>query len=83
MGGNQQVSFRTTPFQAAALTDLNADAYLSAHYELLREDSVRPLREAICHIRREPQQNEDAFRSTVGIYQDVSEPLTEAPRFHL
>jgi helicase required for RNAi-mediated heterochromatin assembly 1 len=59
--------------QPLAPTDLTAEAYLSAHYELLREDAVRPLREAICQVRREPERNEDAFKGTIGIYQDVSE----------
>ena len=58
---------------AWSTTNIATDAYLSAHYELLREDAVRPLREAICHVRREPDRNEDAFKSTIGIYQDVSE----------
>jgi helicase required for RNAi-mediated heterochromatin assembly 1 len=60
-------------FQIVAPTDLTADAYLSAHYELFREDAVRPLREAICQVRRDPDRNEDAFKGTIGIYQDVSD----------
>lgn len=55
-----------------SITDIATDAYLSAHYELLREDTIGPLREAICHVRKGPDLNEDAFKSTVGIYQDVS-----------
>ncbi|KAM0718692.1 hypothetical protein Q7P37_005763 [Cladosporium fusiforme] len=47
------------------------EAYLSAQYELLREDSLRPLRESVFHIRKEPDQNEDAFSGSIGIYQDV------------
>jgi hypothetical protein len=64
-----------SPFLTYSSTDLTADAYLSAHYELLREDAVRPLREAICQVRREPDRNEDAFKGTIGIYQDVSDEI--------
>jgi helicase required for RNAi-mediated heterochromatin assembly 1 len=45
---------------------------LSAHYELLREDAVRPLRDTICRIRKDPELNEEAFSKSTGIYQDVS-----------
>ena len=60
-------------YTAHSTTDITTDAYLSAHYELLREDVVRPLREAVCQVRRDPDRNENAFTSTIGIYQDVSE----------
>jgi len=57
---------------AKTLLTWPVDAYLGAHYELLREDALRSLREAICQIRKDPQANEDAFKNSVGIYQDVS-----------
>jgi hypothetical protein len=33
---------------------------------------VRPLRDTICRIRKDPELNEDAFSKSTGIYQDVS-----------
>lgn len=67
------MSLRVARFQLRAQIDITTDAYLSAHSELRREDAVRPLREAVCNVRREPGQNEDAFNgSAIGIYQDVS-----------
>jgi helicase required for RNAi-mediated heterochromatin assembly 1 len=65
----------TQPHPPKHSTNHTADAYLSAHYELFREDTVRPLREAICQVRQTPGENEDAFKGTVGIYQDVGETL--------
>lgn len=50
---------------------LLSESYLEAHYELLREDAVRPLREAVCQIRMTPQANEDAFGAKLGIYERV------------
>lgn len=47
--------------------------YLSAHYELLREDAVRPLREAVQQVRITPQAKEDAFKGSIGIYEKVSD----------
>lgn len=48
---------------------------MSAHYELLREDALRPLREAIARVRMVPDANEDAFDGAVGIYEKVSASL--------
>ncbi|KAF2768378.1 P-loop containing nucleoside triphosphate hydrolase protein [Teratosphaeria nubilosa] len=47
------------------------ESYLSAHYELLREDAVRPLREAVSQVRITPSATEDAFNGTIGIYEKV------------
>lgn len=47
------------------------EAYLSAHYELLREDALRPLRDAVSSVRITPQANEDAFMGQLGIYEKV------------
>ena len=47
------------------------EAYLSAHYELLREDALQPLREAVSKVRITPQANEDAFMGQLGIYEKV------------
>jgi len=37
------------------------EQYLSSHYDLLREDSIRPLREAVVKIRARPLENEAFF----------------------
>lgn len=47
------------------------EKYLSAHYELLREDSVRPLREAVAQVKANPSAGEDEFGGSVGIYERV------------
>ena len=31
------------------------NSYLRAHYELLREDSIAPLRDAVAYVRDEPK----------------------------
>ncbi|KAK4967576.1 hypothetical protein LTR66_011920 [Elasticomyces elasticus] len=45
--------------------------YLKAHYELLREDAVRPLREAIGQLKVKSHSKEEDYRGTVGIYEKV------------
>ncbi|KAK6436820.1 hypothetical protein LTR95_006991 [Oleoguttula sp. CCFEE 5521] len=47
------------------------EAYLGAHYELLREDAIQPLRKAVLAFRTEPEQFEEFFGNTLGIYQNV------------
>ncbi|KAK6430439.1 hypothetical protein LTR95_013407 [Oleoguttula sp. CCFEE 5521] len=47
------------------------EAYLSAHYELLREDAVRPLRDAVAAFRENPDESEDFFTNSLGVYQNV------------
>ena len=56
------------------MTDLDApDAYLGAHYDLLREDALRPLREAVSQVKFTPTGAEDAFTGkAIGIYEKVS-----------
>lgn len=46
--------------------------YLRSHYLLLREDALRPLREAVEHVRGMVDLDEDPSRSTIGIYDQVS-----------
>ncbi|RAH68172.1 putative DEAD box helicase involved in nonsense mediated decay [Aspergillus aculeatinus CBS 121060] len=43
-------------------------AYLKAHYELLREDAVAPLRDAVAHVREHPDMMENKVAS---IYEKV------------
>ena len=46
----------------------NKDRYLKAHFELLREDAVGPLREAVDDFRQNPQMVEED-RGKVAIYE--------------
>ncbi|KAK5164997.1 hypothetical protein LTR04_001607 [Oleoguttula sp. CCFEE 6159] len=45
--------------------------YLSTHYELLREDSVKPIREAVAQIKHLPLANEDEYQGTISVYERV------------
>lgn len=44
-------------------------SYLRAHYELLREDAVAPLRDAVAYVRDDPQMKDSPAMS---IYEKVS-----------
>ncbi|GFF45258.1 helicase required for RNAi-mediated heterochromatin assembly 1 [Aspergillus lentulus] len=44
------------------------DSYLRAHYELLREDAVAPLRDAVAYVRNDPHM---ADSQAVSIYEKV------------
>ncbi|KAL5343497.1 P-loop containing nucleoside triphosphate hydrolase protein [Aspergillus crustosus] len=53
------------------------EAYLKSHYELLREDAVAPLRDAVAVFRSNPDMNDDK----ISIYEKVHViGLTFAPR---
>lgn len=54
------------------------EEYLGAHYELLREDAVRPLREAVSQVKHVFDAKEEAFNGAVGIYDKVSLPSMAA-----
>lgn len=47
---------------------LSKDLYLKSHYELLREDAVAPLRDAVAYVREDPQMMDS---QTVAIYDKV------------
>ena len=47
------------------------DKYLKAHYSLLREDAVSPLRDAVDQFRRSPEMTENDNK-VVSIYERVS-----------
>lgn len=47
---------------------LSKDLYLKSHYELLREDAVAPLRDAVAYVREDPQMMDS---QTVAIYEKV------------
>lgn len=44
------------------------NSYLRAHYELLREDSVAPLRDAVAYVKEEPRMMDS---KNVSIYEKV------------
>lgn len=44
------------------------DSYLRAHYELLREDAVAPLRDAVAYVRDDPRMMDS---KDVSIYEKV------------
>ena len=44
------------------------ESYLRAHYELLREDSVAPLRDAVAYVKEEPRMMDS---KSVSIYEKV------------
>jgi helicase required for RNAi-mediated heterochromatin assembly 1 len=48
------------------------EEYLGTKYELLREDAIRPLREAVEEIRQSPYKNEAEYNNnSIGIYEPV------------
>jgi helicase required for RNAi-mediated heterochromatin assembly 1 len=48
------------------------EEYLGTKYELLREDAIRPLREAVDAVRKSPYKDEAEYESnTIGIYEPV------------
>ena len=51
----------------------STEEYLSSQYNLLREDTVKPLREAVGQIRADPfNLPESGYGNGVGIYEQVS-----------
>jgi helicase required for RNAi-mediated heterochromatin assembly 1 len=64
----------------------STEEYLSSQYNLLREDTIKPLREAVGQIRADPfSLSESRYGNGVGIYEQVSmlrfqssQPLTSA-----
>lgn len=51
--------------------------YLRMHYQLLREEAVQPLREAVAKVRDNPEAREDQFGGDVGIYERVDAHLRD------
>lgn len=56
----------------AHLLTTYSEAYLAGMYELLREDAVRPLREAVNQVKDKPTADEEEFSGTIGIYEKVT-----------
>ena len=66
-----EVDERIRPHKPKGAYDDNED-YLRTKYELLREDAVRPLREAIDEVRTDPFKNEAEYRNqSIGVYDPV------------
>ncbi|CAN9458742.1 unnamed protein product [Alternaria alternata] len=66
-----EVDERIRPHKPKGAYDDNED-YLRTNYELLREDAVRPLREAIDEVRADPFKNEAEYRNqSIGVYDPV------------
>jgi helicase required for RNAi-mediated heterochromatin assembly 1 len=49
----------------------NKEDYLRTQYDLLKEDSIRPLRKAVEEVRREPLRIESEYTQSIGIYEPV------------
>jgi len=49
------------------------EAHLSAYYDLLREDAVGPLREAVREVHLRPKRKENQPRDRAAIYEKVSQ----------
>lgn len=49
----------------------NVEDYLRTEYDLLREDALRPLREAVAEVRKSPWKDEAQYKKGVGIYEPV------------
>jgi helicase required for RNAi-mediated heterochromatin assembly 1 len=48
------------------------EEYLATKYELLREDAIRPLREAVQEVRKSPYKDESEYdNKSIGIYEPV------------
>ncbi|KAK7551475.1 hypothetical protein IWX49DRAFT_534115 [Phyllosticta citricarpa] len=47
------------------------EEYLESHFELLREDAILPLRQAVGRIRRDPWHKEEEYGTSVGLYEKV------------
>jgi helicase required for RNAi-mediated heterochromatin assembly 1 len=52
------------------------ETYLRAHYELLREDAVAPLRDAVAYVRNDPQMLDSR---DVSVYEKVGHTLASYP----
>jgi helicase required for RNAi-mediated heterochromatin assembly 1 len=54
------------------------EEYLKAHYEMLREEAVRPLRETISWVKNNPDAREDqrSFGGNMGLYEKACAPYS-------
>ena len=51
------------------------EQYLEAHYELVREDAVAPLRDAVAEVKNEPNLIEQDSTNSAAIYENVGHAL--------
>lgn len=49
----------------------DTEDYLRTEYELLREDALRPLRDAVTEVRKDAWKGEAQYEKNVGIYEPV------------
>lgn len=49
----------------------NIEDYLRTEFDLLREDALRPLRDAVAEVRKGPWKDEAQYENGVGIYEPV------------
>lgn len=82
---NEILRAEPIPSTHAALIDINegprpkrvqgpydsTEDYLRTEYELLREDALRPLREAVAEVRKDAWKDEAQYDKSVGIYEPV------------
>lgn len=73
--GEQMIDFEEElrPNRVEGAYESNEE-YLSTQYELLREDAIRPLRQAVEEVRKDPWRDECDYpqSSGIGIYEPVS-----------
>ena len=67
-GGGDEVEIPVNKIDGAWASK---EEYLQAHYELLREDGVSPLRDAVDEVRMEPNLMERDSRENAFIYEKV------------
>ncbi|KAF1985438.1 P-loop containing nucleoside triphosphate hydrolase protein [Aulographum hederae CBS 113979] len=75
---NEEGRRRTTDDPPASLEVNRVDGpwpsketYLSSHYQLLRDDAIRPLRDAVQKVFEYPEEQEACFAGSIGIYTKV------------
>lgn len=74
VSSNGSSSFVEIPANKPRGPFASKEEYLHTHYELLREDSLRPLREAVTAVREAPTADEEAHNGQIEIYEKASRP---------
>ena len=59
------------------------EEYLEAHYGLLREEAVAPLRNVVSELLAEPQIEETSSQENAAVYEKVSSPVLALPAIDL
>lgn len=70
--GNSKAVQKLRPNKIEGAYSSNEE-YLSTQYDLIREDALQPLREAVAQIRASPYLDEDEYnqRCSIGLYEPV------------